>query len=85
MQPVTLYSTNWCSYCRAARSFLSQKGIPFTEVDLTGDDDAREKLTARTGRTTVPQIFVGEHHVGGYDDLRALDRAGGLEPLLARE
>lgn len=83
MAEVVLYSTDWCSYCRAAKSFFAQRGIPYTEIDLTGDDAGREALTARTGRTTVPQIFIGQTHVGGYDDLRALDRAGGLAPLLA--
>lgn len=56
--------------------------MPFTEVDLTGDDEGRDALVERTGRRTVPQIYIGDTHVGGYDDLRALDRAGGLDPLL---
>ncbi len=82
MPNVTLYSTTYCGYCSAAKRFFEAKGVAYTEVDLTGDDEGRDKLRARTGRTTVPQIFIGETHVGGYTDLVALDRAGGLEPLL---
>lgn len=82
MQNVTLYSTNWCGYCMAAKRFFAGKGIPFQEIDLTGDDEGRDALHKRTGRTSVPQIFIGETHVGGYDDLRALDARGGLQPLL---
>lgn len=83
MKPVTIYSTVWCSYCNAAKAFFKQKQIAFTEIDLTDDDAGRAALVQRTGRTSVPQIFVGDHHVGGYDDMRALDRAGGFLPLLA--
>jgi glutaredoxin 3 len=82
MAPVTLYSTDYCGYCRAAKRFFDEKGIAYTEIDLSGDDAGREALRVRTGRTTVPQIFVGETHVGGFTDLVALDRAGGLSPLL---
>ena len=82
MANVTIYSTTYCGYCTAAKRFFDAKGIRFTEVDLTGDDAGRDDLRARTGRTTVPQIFVGETHVGGYTDLVALDREGGLDPLL---
>lgn len=83
MPNVQIFSTNYCSYCRAAKAFFDQRGVAYEEVDLTGDDAGREALVKRTGRMTVPQIFIGEHHVGGYDDLRALDRAGGLQALLA--
>lgn len=84
MAKVTLYSTDWCPYCRAAKSFFQAKNIPFEEIDLTGDDAGRDELRRRSGRTSVPQIWVGETHVGGYDDLRALDARGGLAPLLAQ-
>lgn len=84
MTDVTIYSTDWCPYCTAAKRYLGSKNVPFTEIDLTGDDAGRDALHARTGRTSVPQIFIGDVHVGGYDDLRALDRAGRLEPLLGR-
>lgn len=82
MAKVTLYTTSWCSYCNAAKRFLSSKGVPYEEIDLTDDDEGRDALRARSGRTTVPQIWIGETHVGGYDDLRALDSRGGLTPLL---
>lgn len=83
MPAVKIYTTDYCGYCRAAKSFFKDKGVAFEEIDLSGDDAARENLRNRTGRNTVPQIFIGETHVGGYDDLRALDRAGKLAPLLA--
>lgn len=82
MPNVTIYTTTWCSYCRAAKSFFQSRGIPYEEIDLTEDDAGRQDLRVRSGRTTVPQIWVGETHVGGYDDLRALDARGGLKPLL---
>lgn len=82
MASVTIYTSNYCGYCTAAKRYLSERGAIFTEVDLSGDDAGREALRDRTGRTTVPQIFVGETHVGGYTDMVALDRAGGLAPLL---
>lgn len=82
--PVVIYRTQTCPYCvAAARFFREKKGVPFEEIDLTFDDAGRRDLAKRTGRQTVPQIFVGQTHVGGYDDLRALDRAGKLDPLLA--
>ena len=82
MPNVTIYSTDYCGYCSAAKRYFDSKGIPYQEIDLSGDDAGREALRERTGRTTVPQIFVGDTHVGGYTDLVALDRAGGLAPLL---
>lgn len=82
MNKATIYTTDYCSYCRAAKSFFQSRGIPFEEIDVTDDDAARTSLRERTGRTTVPQIWIGEAYVGGYDDLRALDRSGGLTPLL---
>lgn len=83
MSKIQIFSTTWCPYCRSAKTFFDQKGLAYVEIDLTGDDAGRTALVERTGRTSVPQIFVGDHHVGGYDDLRALDRAGGLVALLA--
>lgn len=82
MAPVRIYTTDYCGYCSAAKKFLQSKGVPYEEIDVSGDDAARQALQARTQRNTVPQIFIGETHVGGYDDLRALDRAGRLQPLL---
>lgn len=82
MARVTIYTTDYCGYCRAAKRIFEQKGVPYEEIDLSDDDAGRHALRERTGRTTVPQIFVGDIHVGGYDDTRALDARGGLDPLL---
>ena len=77
MQPVVLYTTTSCIYCRSAKAWLSAHGVPYTEVDVTDDDAARAALVERSGgQRTVPQIFVGDTHVGGYSDLVALDAAG---------
>ncbi|MFT4198085.1 MAG: glutaredoxin 3 [Pseudoxanthomonas sp.] len=80
---ITLYSTAVCPYCVAAKNFLKSKGRSWTEVRIDLDPAEREKMVARTRRTSVPQIFVGDTHVGGYDDMMALHRAGKLELLLA--
>ena len=83
MPKVEIYTTPWCPYCHAAKSLLSEKGVAFTEVDAS-DGAVRSAMVARAnGRRTVPQIFIGETHVGGYDDMAALDRRGELDPLLA--
>lgn len=84
MAKVVMYSTAVCPFCLMAERLLRSKGVAEIEkvrVDL--DPARRDEMMQRTGRRTVPQIYVGERHVGGYDDLAALDRAGGLEPLLA--
>jgi glutaredoxin 3 len=82
MSKVQIYSTNWCPYCDAAKSLLDDKGIPYDEIDVT-DATLRSEMVQRAhGRRTVPQIFVGETHVGGYDELAALERRGKLDPLL---
>jgi glutaredoxin 3 len=81
--PILIYKTAFCPYCIAAARFLREvKKVPFEEIDLTGDDEGRQALMERSGRRTVPQIYIGETHVGGYDDMRALDARGGLNPLL---
>jgi glutaredoxin 3 len=82
MAEVTIYTTRYCPYCRAATALLLEKNVPFTEIDVTGDDAARAELRTRTGRRTVPQVFIGEQSIGGYDDLAALDRAGRLDEML---
>lgn len=82
MKPVTVYSTRICPYCMMAKRLLTQKGVPYEEIMVDGNDQLRADLMQRTGRRTVPQIYVGDHHVGGFDDLAALDRAGQLDPLL---
>ncbi|WP_045757682.1 glutaredoxin 3 [Xanthomonas albilineans] len=81
--PITVYSTAICPYCVAAKNFLKSKGFSWSEVRIDLDPAERDKMVALTGRTSVPQIFVGDVHVGGYDDMMALHRAGKLEPLLA--
>jgi glutaredoxin 3 len=84
MARVTMYTTGVCPYCQQAERLLAIKGVASIDkvrVDL--DPARRQEMMERTGRRTVPQIYIGEVHVGGYDDLVALDRAGGLEPLLA--
>ncbi len=80
---ITIYSTAICPYCVAAKNFLKSKGQAWTEVRIDLDPVEREKMIAKAQRTSVPQIFVGDVHVGGYDDMIALHRAGKLEPLLA--
>ena len=82
MKPVTVYSTRICPYCMMAKRLLTQKGVPYEEIMVDGNDQLRADLMQRTGRRTVPQIYVGDHHVGGFDNLAALDRAGKLDPLL---
>lgn len=83
MQPVTLYTTAWCPYCSAAKRLLKEKGVAFQEIDVERVQGARATMVEKAGgRTSVPQIFVGTTHVGGCDDLYALDRAGKLDPLL---
>lgn len=84
MKPVEIYTTPTCPYCLAAKRLLVKKAVPFTEIDVSRDPDLRQAMTVRAGgRRTVPQIFVGGTHVGGCDDLHALDAEGGLDPLLA--
>ncbi|MGG6462690.1 glutaredoxin 3 [Solilutibacter silvestris] len=79
---ITLYTTQVCPYCVAAKNFLKSKGLEWREVRVDLDPAEREKMVAMAKRTSVPQIFVGETHVGGYDDMMALHRAGKFEPLL---
>ena len=84
MQPVTIYTRSWCSYCRAAKELLDSKGVAFTEIDIEAKPSARGEMVAKAnGRTSVPQIFIGEQHVGGCDDLYALNAQGRLDSLLA--
>lgn len=81
-----MYSTGVCPYCQMAERLLRAKGVAEIEkVRIDLDPARRDEMMARTGRRTVPQIYIGATHVGGYDDLVALDRAGGLEPLLAKD
>lgn len=83
MNKVVMYCTGFCPYCTRAEALLSQRGVTSIEkIRIDTDPAQRDDMMARTNRRTVPQIFIGETHVGGYDDLAALDRAGGLMPLL---
>jgi glutaredoxin 3 len=83
---VEIYTTQTCGYCRAAKSLLARKNVAFREIDVSAGGELRRAMVARAGgRTTVPQIFINEIHVGGCDDLYALDQEGGLDPLLAGE
>jgi len=85
MTAVTIYTTESCVFCLRAKEYLSSKGIAYEEVDVTGDETARTLLVERAnGKRTVPQIFVGKVHVGGYTDLVALDREGKFQPLLSQ-
>lgn len=80
---ITLYTSATCGYCMAAKNFLKSKGLSWNEVRIDLDSAERERMLARARRTSVPQIFVGDVHVGGYDEMMALHRAGKLEALLA--
>ena len=83
MQNVVMYSTGYCPYCQRAEMLLKQRGVEHIEkVRIDEHPERRQEMMERTGRRTVPQIYIGETHVGGFDDLAALDRAGGLMPLL---
>ena len=84
MARVEIYTKFLCPYCTRAKSLLASKGVEFTEYDITMGGPKREEMLQRApGRTTVPQILIDDRHIGGSDDLAALDRAGGLDPLLA--
>ena len=78
-----IYATGWCPYCERARQLLEQKGVAFEEIDVDARPGARQEMMSRSGRGTVPQIFIGERHLGGYTELYLLDSRGGLGPLLS--
>jgi glutaredoxin 3 len=83
MAKVEMYSTMWCGYCARARGLLNRKGVAFEDIDVEANSAKRDEMLERAGgRTSVPQIFIDGVHVGGSDDLAALDRAGKLDPLL---
>ena len=82
---VVMYSTAWCGYCQRARNLFERKGVAVREIKIDEDPKERDVMLSKTGgRRTVPQIFIGDRHVGGYDDLAALDRAGELDKLLGK-
>jgi glutaredoxin 3 len=83
MPDVTVYCTTWCPFCDRAKALLEQRGVPYTSVNLDDDPTFRQRLVEISGRYTVPQIFIGEQGIGGFQELRALDRSGALDELLA--
>lgn len=81
---ILVYSTPFCGYCAAAKRLLTAKGAQYTEIDVMMDPERRQEMLAKSGGLrTVPQIFIDGRHIGGFDELNALDKAGGLDPLLA--
>jgi glutaredoxin 3 len=80
---ITLYVTGWCPYCQRAKALLDSKQLVFNEIDVDEDPKLRQEMIARSGRRTVPQIFIGERHVGGCDDLYALESKGELDQLVS--
>ena len=79
---ITLYVAEWCPYCQRAKQRLTQKSLVFNEINVDDDAEFRQEMMARSGRRTVPQIFIGDMHVGGCDDLFALDGSGELDRLI---
>lgn len=83
MQTVEIYTSPLCGFCHAAKRMLNDKGISFAEYDVGRDPEKRQEMLGRSnGRHTVPQIFIGDNHVGGYDDMATLERSGKLDPML---
>ena len=83
MTQITIYTTPICPYCNRAKDLLKRKGLQWTETDVSDDTERARMIERADGRRSVPQIFIGDKHIGGYDDLAALDRAGTLDALLA--
>jgi glutaredoxin 3 len=82
MVKIVIYTGRFCPYCTMAKRLLDRKGAPYTEIDVDSKPGLREELMQRTKRRTIPQIFIGDRHIGGFDDLHALDMEKGLDPLL---
>jgi glutaredoxin 3 len=86
MPPIEIYTSRYCPYCHAAKALLKRKGVEFIEIEIDRDWECRDEMIDRAnGSMTVPQIFIGDVHVGGSDDLHALERAGNLDALLTRD
>lgn len=83
MASVTIYTRQGCGYCSRAKALLASKGVEFTEIDATGNAELRQEMIEKSGGSTFPQIFINGTHIGGCDDLHALDRAAKLDPMLA--
>jgi glutaredoxin 3 len=84
MARIEIYTTPWCGYCARAKALLDSKGAEYNEMDVMEDDSKRTEMRSRSKRTSVPQIFINGQHIGGSDELAALERAGKLDPLLAQ-
>ena len=84
MKNVTIYTKDYCPYCKRAKALLDRKGVAYTDIDVTYDAELQEEMIRRSGRRTVPQVFIGDVHVGGNDDLVAAERSGELDSLLGR-
>jgi glutaredoxin 3 len=82
MSKILMYTTRWCPFCVMAKRLLAAKGVPVEEVAVDSDPERRAEMMTRSGRRTVPQIFIGEQHVGGFEDIAELDHKGQLDPLL---
>ncbi|HZF25055.1 MAG TPA: glutaredoxin 3 [Steroidobacteraceae bacterium] len=85
MPDVVMYSAGWCPYCARARALLERKGIAFREIDIETDAELRAEMITRSGRRSVPQVFIGERHVGGFEELYELERSGELASILQTE
>ena len=82
MNNIVIYTQRWCPYCVRAKAILEQKGVSFQEITVDGNPDARKIMAKKAGQTSVPQIWIGEQHIGGYDQLHSLDQGGKLDSLL---
>ncbi len=82
MNHIEIYTKNWCPYCHAAKALLNDEGWAFEEIDVTDDGEREQEMVVRSERRTVPQIFIGDVHVGGFDDLRALQVSGDLDRIV---
>ncbi len=80
--PVTIYTTGWCGFCMQAKALLARNNVAFREIDVGDGPGLRDEMVARSGRRTVPQVFIGERHLGGFDELVAAERDGELDKLL---
>lgn len=85
MKPIRMYTTRWCPFCVMAKRLFAAKGVVPEEIAVDTDPDRRDEMVARSGRRSVPQIFIGDRHVGGFEDVAALERQGQLDGLLADE
>ena len=83
MTGVVIYTTRWCPFCIPAKALLDRKGVSYQEIPVDGDPTARQQMALKAGKTSVPQVWIGEQHIGGCDELYELEHSGTLDPLLA--